>query len=378
MFGTRAPGTLCAVLTISSLVWPGCYWFDGDDDDGSTTFDDGAENPYEEDRADYETLAAELDTRRETFLGEIADEHRAMGARLYWLEFAAWDPTLSSYDASAGARIDYTFSVGTGDDYNFEASDRLVVTATPDDGDVVFRAFAAGASQDLLDELVVPGPTDEQRFWAYAVDGMNVYFVTTGERTSLYRWTPGGPASLVLTLEETGAEIGIFTAFAVSNDRMLFTESGRAWSLDLTSKTSTFLGHETEIDGPISFDEKGALLPTYDGFFYYDFASSSLVDLAAAIAESGYSINASFEGAHRYESGGILDGDEVIYVGSMGVFAYDLGEGRVRPILIEPIDADVRIEYRYPATTADGSLFVVGLTSESGAVGADGPVYVVR
>ena len=54
--------------------------------------------------------------------------------------------------------------------------------------------------------------------------------------------------------------------------------------------------------------------------------------------------------------------------------------GRVVPILIEPrpeVSDGRRIEYRYPTVLDNGLLFVTGLTSESGAVGADGPVYRV-
>ena len=58
----------------------------------------------------------------------------------------------------------------------------------------------------------------------------------------------------------------------------------------------------------------------------------------------------------------------------------------ITPVLLEPrpdapgqdpSSQPLRIEYRYPQVTTDGTLYVTGLTSASGSVGADGPIYSV-
>jgi hypothetical protein len=65
----------------------------------------------------------------------------------------------------------------------------------------------------------------------------------------------------------------------------------------------------------------------------------------------------------------------VIYIGNMGVFAYDIKADKITPLLLSPVRADLRIDYRYPVALDNGELFVTGLTSTSGATGADGPTY---
>jgi len=374
-----------SAATLVLLACPACVVVQ-DPGAGAASGGLGPGSTYDDDLREYTDLARRLDEHRTEFLGEKADEIRGVGPRLYWLDFTSFDPTLHSESIATGERVDYGFSIGAGDAYEFEASPELVATAEREGEQVVFRAYAAGAAASLLGELSVDAPTDEQRWWAYAVDAGTVYWVTTGSTTVLHRWVPGQSPEEVLALEDTGAEIGIFEAFGVEGTRMMFQESGRAWQLDLTAKQSVWLGAETEVSGRVSFDADGAFVPTADTPFYYDFASGTLRDIATEIAASPFLINESFATAHHYESDGTLVGRSVYYVGASGVFAYQLDSRDVRPLLLEPL-ADssqpawagdhLRIEYRYPTLVDSGDLFVVGLTSTSGSVGADGPVYRV-
>ena len=41
------------------------------------------------------------------------------------------------------------------------------------------------------------------------------------------------------------------------------------------------------------------------------------------------------------------------------------------------VGGEVRIDYRYPVALDSGKLYVTGLESTSGAVGAEGPIYQV-
>jgi hypothetical protein len=93
--------------------------------------------------------------------------------------------------------------------------------------------------------------------------------------------------------------------------------------------------------------------------------------------DSDYRLNESYDTAHRWSYDIARYGRWIVYIGGTGVFAYHLDEQRVVPVLLQPLDEDMRISYRYPVVLEDGTLYVTGLTSYSGSVGADGPVYRV-
>jgi hypothetical protein len=57
----------------------------------------------------------------------------------------------------------------------------------------------------------------------------------------------------------------------------------------------------------------------------------------------------------------------------VGVFELNLATGAVTPLLLNALDDSV--SYRYPTPLDDGSLYTVGLESDDGATGADGPVF---
>jgi hypothetical protein len=62
-----------------------------------------------------------------------------------------------------------------------------------------------------------------------------------------------------------------------------------------------------------------------------------------------------------------------------GIFSYEMSADVVTPILLDPrLEPPERLTYRYPQIVRSGDIFVQGLFSESGAVGADGPIYRVE
>ena len=95
------------------------------------------------------------------------------------------------------------------------------------------------------------------------------------------------------------------------------------------------------------------------------------------IEAADYEINETFASSHLYYQDPTRWRDYIIYVANSGLFAYNMRSHEVTPILLEPRTPDLRIVYRYPRVTESGILLVTGLTSTSGAVGADGPVYQV-
>jgi len=328
------------------------------------------------DIAEYEALQHQLDDNRSELEGDQAMEPFADGGRVFWQEYPGADPILHAYDTGSGGRITYAFSIGSGDRVNYRVSSTAIATAVRE-GDVVrYSIYDATQPDALIDELVVEAPSDGQRWWAYALAGNQLYFVTTGAATTLMRYLPGGAPTAVTTLESAGIAVGELWDFAIKGQRMIVIESGRIWSVDLPSNQAVWFGNPTEATAAIA-DADGVVVGTAAGPLYYRYAAAELTDLRAGIEASDYELNPTFAAAHHYLQDIARYGDWFVYVAQSGVFAYDLARGEVRPILLSPRDADLRIDYRYPAITMDGSLFVTGLTSTTGAVGAQGPLYRV-
>jgi hypothetical protein len=325
----------------------------------------------------YRALAGQLEQRRTEFLPKTAMEIQAVKGRLFWLDFSNFNPILHSSDPAAKNHIKYGFSIG-GSAYNYGASDSLVVTAQRSGDALVYRAYNTKAANELIAELKVPAPTDEQRWWAYAVDGGTVYYVRTTQGAELLKWVPGvdiAPTK-VLSLADTGAEVGVFWDFAIEGDQMLFTESGRLWRLDLRTRTSTWLENSKQVSGPVQFDEAGALYNTAGGLLFHDNATGQVRNLSEELKSNSYKLSETFSTAHHLsQSDATRRGNTVYYIGQKGLFSYTLDTHTVKPLLLSPHDPKLTITYRYPQVLDDGTLFVVGLTSTSGSVGADGPVY---
>jgi hypothetical protein len=124
------------------------------------------------------------------------------------------------------------------------------------------------------------------------------------------------------------------------------------------------------------------LFDTQDGGLqFFSYATNSLTDLSARIDTHAFPLNATFANASSYDGGAdggfARWGNDVVYIGDDGVFAYDLVADKVTAIVLSPDLADLRIDYRFPVALADGTLFVLGLTSTDGAEGADGPTYKI-
>ncbi|APR79534.1 Hypothetical protein A7982_04881 [Minicystis rosea] len=349
----------------------GCIFANGNNSTGSGP---STGDTTEQDIAQYESLQAKLEQHREVFK-DGASELAGVGTRLFWLEFPTFDPSLHSYDAATSQTIDYAFSIGSGDKYNYRASDKLVVTAEPKGDTVVLHAYAIGKSNHAVDDLKLPAPSNGVRWWAYAPDKSDVYYVITTDATTLWRWTPGsGQPKSLFNLEDTGAEIGEFLDFGVDGNTMTFIESGRVWSLDIAAKKSTWLGNKTEASS-VYADGTGALLGTASGPFFYGYKNKMLIDVAEGIESSGFSLNTTFASAHLFKQDLARRQSLVGYIGQDGFFTYDLNANKVTPILLNARDNSV--VYRYPVLLEDGSVFVQGLESTSGATGAEGPVYRV-
>ena len=360
------------MLALSSIAWE-CQRRSGPGDDDPLA-------QQNQDIEHYEEVIAELENTRVEFLGEEATELYSYGNRLFWLRMDTWSPTLHSWDATTDTRVNCSFSIGSGDRYNYRASLDSVATAEEAGMGVVYHVYDIGAPGTEITTVEFDAPSDEQRWWAYDVDGTTLYVVVTGEETGLYRVPAGGTPEMMTTFESAGCAVAEFWDFAVEGNTMIFIESGRIWRFDLPSNTATWLGNETQISGAVNFGSDGVMYEVYTGYghrtYLYRYDTRETVDLSEAIAASGYQLNETFASTHLYYEGYTRHRDWMVYIGSGGVHGYHLYRGDVEPLLLSP-RGDVRIDYRYPVVLDNGMLFVTGLTSTSGATGADGPVYRV-
>jgi sugar lactone lactonase YvrE len=147
--------------------------------------------------------------------------------------------------------------------------------------------------------------------------------------------------------------------------------------MNLATKTATWVGNKTEISGSVSTDIGGGVLyVAADGPHYW--VNGETRDLKSEIDDNAYRLNTTFPAIHKYAGHGVLYKGRVVYKGQTGMFAYDLRTHEVKPLLLEP-RGGTRIVYIDPLVTDDtGTLYVTGLESESGAVGADGPIYALQ
>jgi len=347
--------------------------------------DDGSNNQAQMDVDQWNQLVTQDDARRMQFLGPDVGAFAPVGNQLFYQDQTNYSPKLLRYDHAAGATLAYQFSIGAGDDANARESASLIVTADDTTDPVTFDAYNANQANTLVDSTQLIAP-EGAKWDAYAVDGSTVYFIdqSTQGMTTLLKWIPGSgqmPAA-VTTLESDGVDVGEFEDFDVSGTTMVFDESGRLWSLDLTTQHATSLKNTIQAYGSVDFESDGVLFDDDNGgLHFFSYATSSLTDVAAKIDTHAFPLNSTFANASNYDSG--ADGgfarwnNDVIYIGEGGVFAYDLVADKVTAIVLSPDLADLRIDYRFPVALADGTLFVVGLTSNDGAEGADGPTYEI-
>ncbi|HEY5943849.1 MAG TPA: hypothetical protein VIV40_00080 [Kofleriaceae bacterium] len=317
----------------------------------------------------YNELSAQLDMRRTEFLGRDVQELAAAGSTLYWLDTTNLDPRLMHYDGHD--KLAYGFSIGDANHYNYRASASVVVTAEPGSDAAIYRAYDATVANRLLGETSIPKPVGAQ--WsAYAVDSTFVYIM---DGTTLKRWQPGTTPTVVTTLESAGVSAGEFWDFGVAGNTMVFIESGRVWSMDLVANKATWLMNMTEAGGSVDFRPDGVLFDTATGLAFYDYAQHTLIDMRAKIDANPFKINNTFASAAHYYQDFTRYKQWLIYIGQSGVFAYDMKADKITPLLLSPNRADLRVDYRYPVALDSGEMFVTGLTSTSGATGADGPTY---
>jgi hypothetical protein len=362
------------MVTLLSVLFA-CTGPGADDSDTNTH----GQHEGESDNEYYDRVVDELEANRTEFLSDEADELSARGNRLFWLTFPGYDPVLHSMDvAGGGDAVDYDFSIGS-DNYNYRGSEEMVVSADPGGDTVTYRAYGIDNPEDLLGSTSFDAPTDGSRWHAYAVDGTTAYIVVTSRvETALYRWSPPADPRRMWSFDELGYDIGEFQDFDVEDGTMIFIESGRIWRADVSNGHGEWLGNPTAISGDVSYDTDGVVWAGDYSLYWYDYVTGGdPVNLTDTINMADYRLNDTYDSAHQIvETGFARVHDHVVYESLSGLYLYDLSTGELDPVVLEDREAgDVRVTWRDPVLLENGVLFATGLESESGSVGADGPVW---
>lgn len=343
------------------------------------------EQTVEDDIAQYEDLQKHLEESRDVFINTAAQDFYAAGNTLFWVEVGSGNPLLRSFDDGTKTRTDYTFKVflsGVGapnpvDTINFHASTDMIAVMNVLDG---ANTYAVGSPEQTLGKLALPAPPGGQRWWAYSVSGKDLYVVIVDEMSKyvLQKWTPGqaNPTN-ILVLDDLIAPnlVGEFLDFAVDGTTLIFDEGGRIWLADLADPKAKWVKNDKEI-GSANFYPGGVVYSQGASFYRYDKATDTREDLTEKI-KAGYEMNKTYAHVHYPDNEGswCKYKNKIVYHGSTGIFAYDLNSEKVVPILLDARDNSV--VYRNPTTVDTGTLFIKGLLSESGSIGADGPTYVI-
>ena len=351
----------------------------------------GAGAGTDADIAQYETLAAQLDGARTVFDEKGGQDLVTAENLVFWLDASGADnPILHSYDTTTKASTVYDFTVfqplgdGTNTDKaNFSPSTRVVASMNrPDKASV----YTVGSPKNLVAEVPVPAPPFGAKWWPYSVSGADLYVALQkidDAKYTLQKFASGSTtAQDILVFDDLVApnKIDEFIAFAVDGDTVIFDDHGRVWSAPLQGGTKAKWVLNSQEIGGLSHDATGVIYNEGLELWRYTYATDTRENLSDKIRKNGYRLNTTFAGSHHPSQGGLTwcqNGTKIIYVGNSGLYSYDFVSDVVKPVLLQPRDGMNTTTYIHPVATADGSIFVTGLLSTTGSVGASGPIYRV-
>ncbi len=354
-------------------------WISGcglDDGDGSTS--------VEEDIEQYESLKNQLSAGASVFVSGAAQDFRVAGNKLYWIDASVGAPRLLSYDDDTDSKLAYGFQPYlTGpnnpnpvDNLNYAATASAIASTNHPDSTNVYRA---GVEQELLFGPTLPAPPYGQKWWAYALEGEALFVALTVDDDYVVRkWLPGSaqPADIAnLSALIAPNVMGEFHNFAVSGDKLIFSEGARIWMVDLPGAEARWVQNDERATGA-DFDANGVVYSQHEVFWRYDWETDSRTELSGRML-TGYHMNATFYQAHHPTRDTLWykHNDTIVYVANSGLFSFDMVQGTVRPVLLDERD-NSRV-YRTPKVLENGTLFVKSLESQSGSIGADGPTLRV-
>lgn len=161
----------------------------------------------------------------------------------------------------------------------------------------------------------------------------------------LHRWEPGSEPTPRLSLSDVGLQLvepsAGFDRLFVHGDDAVLLDGGRLWHVELDSK------HLTEVSGSavaIARSPAGVVYSAAGRLHAYTFQDRSQRDLSALIESCASQITKTHADVHESPSELAWNGRIVAYTTGWGVFAIDLQEGTVVPLLLTPdTSAEVRV-----------------------------------
>lgn len=358
----------------------GCIFGGGDDDDGGG---DATQQAIDQ----YEALRVQLEAGRELVLpASPVDDAQASGPWLTWLDMSQGFSGVLHVRRYPD-KTDVISDVDIGDEGsppNYVISENLAMTARLDGMDSVYSVIGLGTGS-LLDEVKYPKP-QAAKYDAYAVYGEQAYIVREAEGLSILEWTPGQGAPTAIGSIDA-ASIGAFIAFAVTEDD---AGARRLVAVGTTGTSVIDLGtmQGAQLPLPVLFregalGERGIVALSEKELWFAAWGASEARAIHEEIVASGYTLNATFPQAHEVSSGYgnqdvALEGSKIYYRSNSGVYAFDIDSKAVTPVLLDDMTYSGGLFVTYTGlVSGDAGLFVVGLESDNGATGADGPVYRV-
>lgn len=370
---------------LSSVLLSGCILGVGGDDD-----DDTGADPTQVNIQQYENLRLQLEQRRELVLPAAqVDDVRAAGPWLVWLDiYQGFSAVLHARRYPGGEEVVSEVPIGdAGTPPNFDIGESLGMTAVTVGGDALYTVFRLDTGA-VLDEVTMKKPT-AAKYDAYAVFGEQAYIVVEDEGLAIYEWTPGtGAPTKVGAIGETGANLGAWAGFVVTEDmagsrRLVAIGTYGTYSVDLATMAATKVPLPVmPLEGAIN--EYGIAAVDGRDLWWYDWGAAEARPIHDELAASTYRLNSTYAQAHLPGSGFAgqdvsIDGTILYYRSNSGIYSYDVTTRAVTPVLLDDMNyAGTGVFITYTGLAGgDGALHVVGLESESGSTGADGPTYRV-
>lgn len=284
------------------------------------------------------------------------------GRSLFWLNFANFDPSLSRLTPQANGRLDYQFSVGSGDAFNYRASDDLVVTANARSGE--FHVYAANEPSVEIATAQPPEPASGQKWWSYAVYEKSIYFLTEGDAgVDVWSWQPPALPRLAHSIAGGQGRFGEILDIGVDDTSLYVFAATGLWRLSLSDFSAERLKVDARHVERVSIDHGEALFelgnPNGTSLRFLKPGAPDDVNLSTLITASAYRLSSSYPMAHFPDEGGFTRwGDWLVYSAGLGIFAYQLETGEIRPILLEALSDDAEFTLRDPVALSSGKLFV--------------------
>jgi hypothetical protein len=303
--------------------------------DGGTT--DGG------DEAAFAKLAASLTQKSELLLVIKPPFYQwSSQSAFYWATREAGQYELRRWTRQHG-RTSYAFAV---DSRSIETrkvafSDQMIVFAKAALDKLVCQAFDANEQDSLLGEVTVADP----------LAGFQISPVAAFERTlyaghwalfsgaSIHRWSPGETTlTEVKQLGPDGLTTGLI-ALSSSKKYLLMAHGELLYRLDKATNALNSVDPET-VSG-ISMNDEGVCFTNKSYQLFCRAWDASTIgprrDIAAELAANAYRVTPSHQDAHHWSATGrhfVRLGDQLIYVGKLGLFVYHLQHKTIRPLFL--------------------------------------------